>query len=486
MKHVKFKTLLVFSTLCLLPVTGQAESLGDAVKNVVETNPDVRSPAHNRLARDQEVRQARSGYLPTLDIEAGVGKDYNTDPTDEDYDPSLFYIKLRQNLFAGFATMNEVERQKARVLSQAYAVRAAAENTALDAARVYLDVLKAQEMKKLADENLALHEKIYDQIKLRAESGVGRKADTDQIQSRLQLARSNVVVTEQNLLDAESNYQRVVGHLPQGLTRPEVSAEFMPQTLDEAINIAVMEHPTLQSAYADLLAREEQKEAATSKYYPIIDVEVDKSWEHEVDYFYKDREDLKLFLRLRYNLFNGFKDQARHKETIEQINEAREIRNHTYRQVVESISLSWRAYEAALRRMGFLEERVNYSRGTAETYARQWALNQRTLLDVLDAEAERINAQRDLITTEFSGLYAEFRILTGIGQLLPSFGVPWPKEGEVDENLKLDGRLDKSGTPAEAKAYEQATAAPRAAGETGSEAVEYEVEAVQEVRSPAS
>lgn len=444
----RVKFFLVF--FLLSPFAVQAETLTEAVEIVVATNPDVRAPAHNRLAREQEVVQARSGYYPKLDIEGGLGRTWVEKPFDADRDPKLFYIKLRQNLFTGFATMNETERQKARVLSQAYTVRASAENVALDTVRVYLDVLKARTLKDLADENLEVHERIADQIRLRSESGVGRQADSDQIQTRLQLARSNVVVTEQNLLDAESHYQRIVGHLPQGLILPEIYSEFMPQTLDEAIDIAVMEHPTLQSAYADVLAREEQKDSAESPFYPIIDLELDKVWEEEMaDYEQnmEEREDLRFMLRLRYNIFEGFKHSARKKETVELIQEAREIRNHTYRQVVESISLSWRAYEAALRRIGFLEERAGFAKTTAESYTKQWNIGERTLLDVLDAEAERINARKDLIGEEFNGNYAEYRILTGIGQLLPSFGLAWPKEGEVDDEIKLDGRLDERGEP---------------------------------------
>ncbi len=446
----------------MLPFPVQGETLMEAVEGVVATNPDVRGPAYNRLAREQEVVQAESGYYPKLDIEGGMGRTEVQKPFDADRDPSFFYIKLRQNLFTGFATMNETQRQQARVLSQAYTVRAAAENASLDTARVYLNVLKAQELRDLAEENLQIHERIADQIKLRSESGVGRKADNDQIQSRLQLARSNVVVAEQNLLDAESNYERVVGHLPQGLVLPQTSDGFLPQTLDEAIDIAVMSHPTLQSAYADVKAREEQRDAAESPFYPIIDLELDKVWENEMSSASRDREeaglenssrpsddweDLRFLVRLRYNLFEGFKHSARKKETVQLIKEAREIRNRTYRQVVESISLSWRFYEAALRKMNFLEERVAFVSSTAETYTKQWNIGERTLLDVLDAEAERINARKDLITEKFGGLFSEYRILTGIGQLLPSFGLPWPKEGEVDEEIQLAGRLDERGMP---------------------------------------
>ncbi len=419
-------------------VAVQAETLQQAVKTMIESNPDVRSVAHNRLARDQEVRQAKAGYFPTVDFEAGTGKDYYDKPFDDDLEPQQVRLGLRQNLFAGLSTMNEVGRQKARVESEAYVVRSTADNTALKVVNVYLEVLKNQAIVDLAKENLTLHQRIADQIRLRSESGVDRLADMDQVQSRLNLAQSNLVVTEQNLLDAQTNYNAVVGHLPMQLSRPDSPSTLMPASLEEAERMALAGHPQLKSASADLEARRKQDEVAKSPFMPIIDFEVDKIWEDETSssYYYDgdEREDLRLFLRFRYNLFNGWRDDARKAETVHLINEAQEIKNHTHRQVVESIRLSWQAHEAAKKKTNYLNQRLQFAAKTANAYTKQWNIGQRSLLDVLDAEAERIDSARQLVTAEYEGLYAQYRILNGTGKLIPSLNLLWPAEGSVDND----------------------------------------------------
>ncbi len=414
-----------------------AETLQDAVKIMIKTNPDVRAVGHNRLARDEEVRQARSGYFPTLDIEAGAGKDWVQKPFDGELDPQQIRIGVRQNIFAGLSTLNEVDRQKARVKSEAYVVRSTADNTALKTVNVYLEVLKNEATVDLAKENLVLHQRIGDQIKLRSESGIDRGADMDQIQSRLNLAESNAIVTEQNLSDAQTNYYALVGHLPMALSRPRIAETLLPTSLEQAEKTALAAHPQLKSAQADLEARHKQDEVAKSPFLPIVDLEIDKVYEDEISYGStydsEKREDLRVFVRLRYNLFNGWKDDARKAETLHLIDEAREIRNHTHRQVVESIRLSWRAHEAAKKKIHYLQKRQQFAAATANAYTKQWNIGQRTLLDVLDAEAERIDASRQLIIAEYEDLYAQYRILNGTGSLLPALQLAWPKEGIVDE-----------------------------------------------------
>lgn len=435
----RFPALLALTLsggLAVCPVVAPAETLQDAVKTMLSTNPDVRSAAHNRLARDEEVRQARAGYFPTLDVQAGAGKDYVDRPIDADLDPTLVQVSVRQNLFAGLATTNEVDRQQARVASQSYLVRSTANNTALKASDVYLEVLKNQAVVDLAKENLTLHERIADQIKLRSESGVDSRADMDQIQSRLNLAHANLIVAQQNLLDARTNFNAVVGSPPQQLVRPTPPTVTLPASLAEAEQLALAAHPQLKSANADLQARREQDEVARSPFMPRIDLEADKTYQQENSYGSSydgyEEEDLRVFVRVRYNLFNGWKDEARKQETVHLINEAQEIRNHTHRQVVESIHLSWQALEAAKQKLAFIKKRLQFAASTAQAYTKQWNIGQRTLLDVLDAEAERIDSARQLVTAEYEELYAQYRILNGLGQLIPALQLQWPKEGAVD------------------------------------------------------
>ncbi|AGF78298.1 type I secretion outer membrane protein, TolC family [Desulfocapsa sulfexigens DSM 10523] len=409
-----------------------AETLQDAIDTMLQTNPEIRSMAHNRLGRDQEVKQARSGYLPELNFIAGVGVADYQEPESDTGNPEQYTLSLRQNIFTGLATINEVERQEARVRSQAYSLQGASENMALRTTEVYLNVLRQQELERLSQENLDTHVRIADQINLRSESGVASKSDSDQVSGRLALAQANVVATKTNVLDAQTNFFAVVGHLPTDLQEPVSPESLIPATLEDAESEAIKMHPTLKSAGADLEAREKQYEVAKAPYWPIIDLEVDQTWENDYTSATEGKMDsLTAMIKLRYNFFRGFKDEARRAETVELVSEAREIRNNTHRQVVQSMKLSWMAYQAAKDQINYLEQRVDFATGTADAYTKQFNLGKRTLLDVLDSEAEVIDAKRALVEARYDGLYAQYRILNGLGQLVKSFDKEWPEESQV-------------------------------------------------------
>jgi adhesin transport system outer membrane protein len=401
--------LAVSSAAILLTVgagTAQAETLQEAVQVLLETNPELRAVSANRNIRDEIVRQARADYFPRVDFEAGAGIQEFQEPDGAELDPRVYRLGLRQNLFTGSGA--------------------------------FLDVLLKEQINGLADENLVIHKRILDQIKLRSGSGVSRKADLDQIESRLSLAQANVVNTRANLIDSKTAYQSVVGHIPKDLVQPQAPDDLMPASLEEAERLAVDQHPRLKSTNYDLEAREAQHDIAKAPYYPVFDLELDKIWNEEL--FLNnvlgpapDRESWIAMLRLRWNLFNGMRDNARKKETAYQINEAQEIRNNAYRQVIESVRLSWASYQAAIDRLDFLQSRVDSARRTTEAYSKQWNIGQRTLLDVLDSEAELINAREELYEAQTEKQVAQYRILDGLGRLVPALGLMYPQQAYLED-----------------------------------------------------
>ena len=191
-----------------------AMTLTEAIQSTVENHPQIQASQNARLSADEEVKVAKGGYLPSVDVLAGYGRQNSDTPSTRALSPgthnkeTLTYgtseLRLRQMLFDGFNTPNEVARTEAVVNSRAYYTLGTAEALALRTIEVYLDVLKRREMVTLATNNLQAHLRMHDQIRLRSDQGVGRTADSDQAEARLALAQNNLYTEQVNLADAEA------------------------------------------------------------------------------------------------------------------------------------------------------------------------------------------------------------------------------------------------------------------------------------------
>lgn len=398
-----------------------ALTLDEVVQQTIATNPDVKAARKEVLAREYEIKGAKAGYRPTIDAELGAGHEWTKSPATGDQNVDLTRkeaaLRLRQLIYAGGEVSKEVARQKARYESSKYQAAATEANTALRATEVYINVIRQSELLVLLRESLDTHQNIYDQMQLRSNAGVGSQSDLAQIAARLALAKSNYIAGDNNLKDAVTNFYRVVGYVPEQdvLLPPAVIS--VTSSLEAALELAYEKHPQLLSANADIIAAEAQFAASTSGNYPRVSVEADRTWNDDIDGVEGKNEDFVIALRLRYRLYGGGEASSRKKQTAELLDEAIAIRNGTKRQVEESLRLSWYAYETTSQQISFLEEYVQTVETTKDAYEKQFSLNKRTFLDLLNTQNELLEARQTYVNIKYDQLFSRYRISHGEGQI---------------------------------------------------------------------
>ncbi|MGI4937599.1 MAG: TolC family outer membrane protein, partial [Janthinobacterium lividum] len=333
-------------------------------------------------------------------------------------------ITLTQMLFDGYGVRSEVERNQARLDSAASRVAGTSEVTGLRAVEAYLEVLRLREITALTADNAAVHLRTFDQIKIRSESGVGRRADLDQIDARYALARANLVSAQANQRDAEINFLRIVGVEPVNLSKQtDPLLVEVPKSLDEAMQIALDNNPILRSARSDIEATGAQTRAAKSTLWPRVDLQIGASKNNNIDGVPGTNEDRYAMVRMRYTLNTGGGDNARVRETMLLGDEAREVARRSEQQLRQSVQLSWNALSSVRRRLPELREHASASALTRDAYIKQFSIGQRTLLDMLDSENESFTAATNYVSGQYLEQYAQYRVLSDMGRLLPALGV---------------------------------------------------------------
>lgn len=440
--------LLALSTTLLTGVTAfsptiLAQTLVQAVEQTIQSNPEVLAEAYRRLSVDKTIDQARAGYAPKVDLNLGYGREYTKNPATRPDSETLTRgeasITAKQMLYDGFYTKSEVDRTSAAADSAGYAVTDISERTSLQAIEAYLDVLRRQDLLELTRTNLQSHETIFSQIQQRAESGVGRQADVEQAQARLSLAKSNLESQLGNIEDARTNFQRVVGNMPEDISNPgDDCCDKAPATLDDAVKIAYNQHPMLRSALADHEASLAQENTAKSAFHPRIDLDLGASSNNNLDGEPGKDKGLYAMFRLQYNLLNGGADMAR-VEQIEHLSEQqKELINRAKREIGMEVRLAWNALENANNRLPGLQQRVEAAEKTREAYASQFRVGQRTLVDLLDTENELLSAGIEYTEVYYDRIYACYWLMQSMGKLLETMAIEQREEAITVANQEAD------------------------------------------------
>lgn len=419
-----------------------AASLEDSILMALQTNPDVGAVQANRKAIDQELRQARALYLPSIDLRAAAGPQYTnslatrgraTRSNGADASSTLLRMEsqltLTQMLFDGYATTSEVERQLARTDSAAYRVDEAAEFIALDAIEVHLDVLRNQILVDQAKDNLAAHQSIMGRVRQGEQQGGGSIADVRQTEARLAAARNVMATAIGNLRDARARYVRVTGSAADELEASAAPVFALPEGPETAAAKAAARSPTVRIAKADIDVAKAELKGSRAGYYPRFDLELGTAANRQIDGIVGSDVQAEALVVMRYNLFRGGGDIAREREAFSRMNESHHGLRKARVEAEEQARLSFNALTTARSRVEALAAQKRANAATRDAYAEQFDLGRRSLLDLLDAENEYYLAKSGLTTAEFTETFAVYRVLAIVGDLLPTFEIDRPKEG---------------------------------------------------------
>jgi len=398
----------------------QAQSLKEVVRDVLESNPIVLERLKNYTATRHEVDIAASGYYPTVDIEVGTGRKYTnrirSNNPEDDYDVYYNILVLRQNLFNGFGTQEQVRYQQMRTLAAAYSYLEKANDVTLQTVTAYIDLFRQKELLENSKRDVAQKEAIYKKVLKVYKAGLTTLSEVSKIKSVLSLARANMVVQKNRFESAIYNYKKLVG-------RYDDLAELDPPTFEatlpgdptSAMLYALEYNPSLLVGRYNIKGAEALYKESKSRFYPKLDLELSANY---TGYFSDvDVEDdyLQGMLILSYNLYRGGADEALRKSRLSKLHQEVEVTHELQRRVAQGLELSWSAYRLIKERIPFLKQYRKQSAKTLKLYSKEYDMGQRSLLDLLAAQSDLKQADDELINSKYDLILSQYRIMDAMG-----------------------------------------------------------------------
>lgn len=417
---MKKKLLLALSVTTLL----NAETLKDAVGEVLSTSPIILERLKNYNATKEDITIAKSGYYPKIDLSLGAGyentrKKYPSSTNNFDFNVYQNSLTYTQNLFKGFETTYQVKEHENRTLAAAYNYIENVNATAFEMVKEYIEVLKQKELLDNAQENIDINKEVLGKVQKLYDSGLTTLSEVNKIQASLALAKSNYIVQENTLLDFTYKMHKVFGRYidPETMSKPKADFKF-PDTIEEATQFAMLNNPSILVQKYNIKLAQATYQKNKSPFYPNLDISVSETMSKNTGGTEAETKAFKAMAYLTYNIFNGFADSATLQQSVSQIHQEVQIKNELIRKTITDLKLSWAALEQQSKQLEPLREYKNYAEKTLELYKKEYDLGRRSLLDLLSAQNDFIGAKAQIINTEYSALYDKYRILDAMGVLV--------------------------------------------------------------------
>ena len=417
--------LTVFSAaaVALAAASGaRADSLLDTLAQAYSYSPQLDAERARLRATDEDVARANSGYRPDIRGTADIGYEHSeTRPTlgsNGSNNPRGYAVQLVQPIFRGFQTTNAVNAAEAAVRAGRETLRNVEQQVLLDAVTAYGNVVRDQSIVRLRENNLNFLSTELRATRDRFAVGEVTKTDVSQAEARRALGQSELDLARANLNSSRAIYLQVVGTPPSNLRDANSSSRLLPKSLDEAVAIGTRENPQVVAAlYAEQGAKF-QVEQIRGELLPDVSVEATYSDRFNPSRIINESETASIVGRMNVPIYaNGGETHARVRQA-----------KHTHLSRIQEIEQARAAAQSQVAQAwaqltGFKAQQES---DKAQIAANQTALNgvreeekvgQRTLIEVLNAQQELLQAQVQLETTKRNVLVATYSVISAIGRL---------------------------------------------------------------------
>ena len=425
----------------LYALLAQGQTLNDTLISAYNTNPTLQAQRAKLRSVDEGVPQALSNWRPTVTFTGQVGRNRidsqsGTSTTRELRKPETYNLTVRQPLFRGGRTLADTSRAKNEVLAERSRLAATEQGVLLAAATAHMDVVRDQAVVRLTTNNVQVLRQQLEATRERFLVGELTRTDVSQAEARLARAKADRIQAEGGLEASRATYQQVVGVAVGELAPPLV--EGLPPNLDEALGIAAAQNFDVVAArFAEKAARDTVN-LVEGERLPEISVTGEIELENSITAADSTRENLSVIVTLTIPLYQAGSVSSRVREAKQIVSQRRIEIEAARRVAAESAKIAWGALMTARARIQAFSIEIRSNKIALEGVRQGAMVGARTVLDVLDAEQELLNAQVNLVRAQRDEFVAANQLLVSVGRLTARhLGLPMDYYDEVEHYKKV-------------------------------------------------
>jgi len=408
--------------LMMMAVPAWAD-LYTALREIDASNPEITAARSVVKASGADVRQSWAGWQPSVGVSAGIARAKTKADQmgiDESYTQKQLGVSVEQNLFQGFATNARIDAAKGQLQAEQAALYATRQTVFLEAVQAYLNVLNTREVLALRRNNEKVLREYYNLFSQKEQVGVLTKTDVAQAEARLELAKYAVIAAKADYDNALETYRRIYGQAENQYT--DVSTDRLkpvfPKTIQEAEQQALANHPSILAADARYRAADAQITVARQTILPSVDVKASAMRFDDIPL--ADRvDDSRIGVYLTVPLYDKGTALAQTQKAKANASAVKAQITGAQRAVLEKLNQAWNIYQAQTAAITSAQIRIKASRLALDGVRDEQERGRRTVLDVLNAEQEVLDAQVSLTQAHHRQTLAFFSVLSGTGALTP-------------------------------------------------------------------
>jgi outer membrane protein, protease secretion system len=413
--------------LALLAVCSAAPAMNllQAYQAALEQDANVRAGRAALASGMERLPQARAQLLPV--VSANVGRNQNQLSTtsvnllgNNSVSQDSYYsfnntLSLRQPLF-NLPRYFQVKQAEHLVQESVANYDREVQNLVVRVGGAYMEALLASETLKLVQAQKRQYTAMVDAARKALVAGTGTRTDIADAQSRLDMAQANELEARQNEDYTRKQLELMVNQPLKGLSglgaQGVAAVSQLVNALPQWVDLAHTNSPEIKALSARLEAAEKDIARAQSAHAPTLDAvaQWSDSGNENVTRLNSRFENKAIGFQLSVPLYQGGAVNSQVRQAVAEKTRVEESLESLRRDLNLRVHKEYRGVTEGWMRIQALEQALRSATQLLDSTQKSQRAGVRTMLDVLNAEQQLVNVNRDLIQARYVYLMSRLRL----------------------------------------------------------------------------
>lgn len=404
----------------------RADTLREAMIAAYTNNPTLTGARAEQRATDEGVPIALADGRPNSNVSATYQENFliNANAFTAPVRQVTSGINLNIPIYQGGRVRNAIKAAKERVDAGQANLRGTESAIFSQTVAAYMDVIRDTALVRLNRNNVDVLETNLRATSDRFEIGDLTRTDVAQSEARLAVARSDLETAISNLIRSKEVYIQIVGKAPDDLAPPP-PLPGLPENPNMAVAIALDSNPDIEAAKERVNAAEYDVKSARAARKPTLDAFAQGAYANFLGTlggnipginFIQEQSNAQAGVTLNIPIYQGGRPGAQIRQAQARTGVALEQEIAVERDIIAQTRGAYAAWQASLQVIESAQRAVDANALSLEGVRAENSVGNRTILDILNAEQELVNAQAQLVVARRNAYVAGFTLLAAMGR----------------------------------------------------------------------
>ena len=403
------------------------ENLKFYLNKSIENNLILDAERKKLESSKQNKNISRSEFLPSITISGDQTSTTSTNKTnqsgaslaDSNLDSESKSISIEQKIFSGFKGVNTFKKTELETNKAKLELKKVEQNTILDTASIYFDLIYKFKNEKFNILNVNLFERQVEIDGARLQKGEITLTDLAQSESSLAGANAKLIKANTELLSAKTNFQRVTGEqIPDVEKLNEKISLELPRSLKSSLEIAKLNNISLMISELDYKISSKDLNIEKSRLSPSASIKVSKSENRDFSSSVDKKDDETIKATITWPIVKGGENISSIKKSTFNRQRAKLILQDTNNKVTTETSNSWSKYQSSKSVLDATKAQLKAAEIANEGITLEYdSGNTRSTLEVIQSRSLLLEARIDFAKAERDYMISQFELAEQLGTL---------------------------------------------------------------------